>query len=305
MIREEKEYLDHLSQVKNYSSHTVESYKRDIDKFLSYINKEDILYDQVEKDIIRNYLSEEVLGGISSRSNQRRMSALRGFYAFMLERGYVKSNPFVFVHTSVKEKRLPRTLTDEQVTALLEENKKRTDFLKDRDQAILELLYASGIRASELVGLKARDINLRNRTLTVIGKGDKQRYSPFTKECAESLTIYQKKIRPILYAKHNSVRDADSFFLNAKGENLTVRGLEFILNQIEEKTGYYFGLHPHILRHSYATNLLEKGGDLRVIQELLGHESINTTQVYTHVSTKKMKKQYEEFFPRTKKNKGE
>ncbi len=305
MIREEKEYLDHLSQVKKYSSHTVESYKRDIDKFLSYINKEDVLYDQVEKDIIRNYLSTEVLSGISSRSNQRRMSALRGFYAFMLERGYVKSNPFVFVHTPLKEKRLPRTLTDEQVTALLEENRKRTDFLKDRDQAILELLYASGIRASELVGLKARDINFRNRMLTVIGKGNKQRYSPFTKECAESLTIYQKKIRPVLYAKHNSVRDADSFFLNAKGENLTVRGLEFILNQIEEKTGYYFGLHPHILRHSYATNLLEKGGDLRVIQELLGHESINTTQVYTHVSTKKMKEQYEEYFPRTKKNKEE
>lgn len=305
MIREEKEYLDHLAQVKRYSKHTVDSYKRDIDKFLSYINREGVLYDNVDKMVVRNYLTTEVMNGITTRSNQRRMSALRGFYSYMLDNGYVKSNPFLSIHTPTKEKRLPHVLTDEQVSKLLEENSKRDDFLKDRDQAILELLYASGIRASELVGLRARNIDFRNRMLNIIGKGNKQRLSPFTKECAEVMQAYLKKIRPILYAKHNSIRDCDAFFLNARGENLTVRGLEFILKQVEEKTGYYFGLHPHIMRHSYATNLLEKGGDLRVIQELLGHESINTTQVYTHVSTKQMKEQYEQYFPRTKKNKGE
>lgn len=305
MIREEKEYLEHLEKVKRYSKHTVDSYKRDIDKFLSYINSEDVLYDDVDKDTIRNFLTTEVVGGISTRSNQRRMTALRGFYAYMLDNGYVRKNPFIYIHTRSKEKRLPRVLTDEQVAALLEENKKRTDFLMPRDQAILELLYASGIRASELVGLRARNIDFRNRMLNIIGKGNKQRYSPFTKECGETMQVYLKKIRPILYTKHKSIRDADAFFLNARGENLTVRGLEYILKQIEGKTGYYFGLHPHIMRHSYATNLLEKGGDLRVIQELLGHESINTTQVYTHVSTKQMKKQYEDYFPRTKKNKNQ
>lgn len=298
MNKPEAEFKNYLSLERNYSPKTVDSYCRDIDKFFVYLDKNAILMDAVKKDDIRNWLSEELDSGVSKRSCQRRMSALRGFYEFSKNKGYVKDNPFHFVHSPKRPVRYPKALTIEQVDALFSANAKRTDDLAIRDQAILELLYASGMRASELCALKKTQIDYRNRMIRVFGKGKKERLVPFGITAEKAMNEYYDRLRPLLMAKHKGGGVMTAFFLTDRGNNLSVRDLEYILTEVQDKTGFYVGLHPHELRHTFATHLLEGGADLRLIQELLGHESLNTTQIYTHVSQKAMKKQYQDHFPK-------
>ena len=311
MNRYEAEFLDHIKNERNYSPMTVDSYRRDIEKFFSFLNKEDCLVDDVDLIIIRNFLTEEINNGISKRSCKRRLSSLHHFYGFLSQKNYVKLNPFDYITSPKTEKKLPHVLYQEDVEALLKANKQRTDELASRDQAILEVLYYCGVRASELINIKLSDINLRSRSVRVIGKGRKERIVPFTTDCADSISKYLTDCRPILKSKYDLHPDFEEngikkeyyqLFLNNNGRKMTLRGLEFILDKIEEKTGEYVDLHPHLLRHSFATQLLSRGADLRVIQELLGHSSINTTQIYTHVSEEKVKKEYLSAHPRAKKN---
>jgi len=300
MNKPERDYLESL-KISRYSDHTIDSYKRDIDRFFEYLNKEGCLFDQVTKLHIRNFLSEELSRGVSARSCQRRMTALRRFYAYLVDEKIVNFNPFLQVTAPKKGVRYPTALSKDQVAELLMENSKRTDDMMLRDQAILELLYASGVRASELISIHFRDIDFRSRTIKVFGKGKKERIVPFNKSAGDTMLAYAKNSRHLIADRRTSAKSQDAFFLSNKGENLTVRGLEYILKQIEIKTGLRYGLHPHELRHSFATHLLDNGADLRLIQELLGHESLDTTQVYTHVSKKAMKKEYLAHFPRQKK----
>lgn len=293
-----REYLDHLLYERNYSKKTIDSYSRDIDKFIHFLDKEEIKMDDVDLNIIRNFLSEELSDGISKRSNKRRLCALRGFYAFMVRKKYVSVNPFLFVNSPKIDKKYPSVLYIEQIETLFKENRKREDYFAIRDEAIIELLYYTGIRASELVSLDIQDINLNNRNLRVIGKGNKERIVPFSEECKNTLSNYIRNDRKKFLNKN--VLNSPSLFLNDKGQRLTTRGLEYILKEIEEKSGVFLSLHPHIFRHSFATHLLEGGADLRIIQELLGHESINATQVYTHVTLEKMKDNYFHAHPRAK-----
>lgn len=297
------EFLTHLEVVRKYSKKTIDSYRRDIVKFLDFLLREDILMDDVDIIVIRNFLTDELNAGVSKRSCKRRLSALRHFYKFLLNKGYVKENPFIFVSAPKTETKYPHALYREQVRQILDENRKRIDELAIRDQAILSMLYYTGIRASELVSLDVQSVSLSQRIVRVIGKGDKERIVPFTDECKKDIDVYCKKLRPILLSR--AVLKTAALFLNERGKRLTTRGLEYILDTIEEKTGLFVGLHPHILRHSFATHLLENGADLRIIQELLGHESINATQVYTHVTEEAMKKEYLAAHPRAKKNKDE
>ena len=298
MNKPEREYLDHLIKVKNYSQKTVDSYQKDIDIFFDYINAEGVLFDKIDQMIVRNFLMTEIGRGISNRSCQRRMSGLRGFYDFMIRKGSVSLNPFRFVKSPKAEIHYPRVLFLDEIDELFDANRKRDDELMIRDQAILELLYASGLRASELVNLTAREIDYGQRIIRVFGKGKKERIVPFSKTASSAMKEYSKNLRPKLRAKNKSPRPSDKFFLNASGGALTVRGLEYILTEIQNKTGVHLNLHPHELRHSFATHLLENGADLRMIQELLGHESIDTTQVYTHITKKNLQEQYEMYFPR-------
>ena len=217
----------------------------------------------------------------------------------MVNVGYLKDNPFIFVDAPKTETKYPHALYKEQIQEIFKRNEERTDALKNRDQAILYLLYYSGMRAAELVGLDVQSVSIKERVVRVLGKGNKERIIPFTGECQKVVKAYIDKERKDLLKKSKELTPA--LFLNANGERLTTRGLEYILDSIEEKTGLYVGLHPHVLRHSFATHLLENGADLRVIQELLGHESINATQVYTHVTEKAMKETYQNVFPRAKK----
>ncbi|MCR4912018.1 MAG: tyrosine recombinase [Bacilli bacterium] len=295
------EFLNHLKIERNYSDKTIKSYGEDIDKFFRFLLKEDILMDEVDIIVIRNFLTDELNAGVSKRSCKRRLSSLRHFYSFLVNEGYVKENPFVFVSAPKTEIKYPRALYKEQVREILTENAKRTDDLMIRDQAILSMLYYTGMRAAELVSLDIQFVNLSQRLVRVIGKGNKERILPFSKECKDALQRYIGFTRNELLAK-TSIKTA-ALFLNNNGKRLTTRGLEYILDSIEEKTGTFVGLHPHILRHSFATHLLENGADLRVIQELLGHESINATQVYTHVTEEAMKKEYLAAHPRARKNK--
>ena len=312
MNKPEQEFLDHLLVVRNYSPRTVKSYQEDIDKFCEFIYHEGVMIDDVDAICIRNFLTEELNQGISKRSCKRRLSSLKHFYKYMVNVGYTKDNPFVFISAPKVETKYPHALYKEQIEELFKRNAERTDELALRDQAILYLLYYSGIRAQELVTLPIQSVYLRERAIRVLGKGNKERIVPFSVDCQKVLKKYIDKERPTLVAKHIELekrkpeeKKSDDLlsplFFNANGGQLTTRGLEYILDSIEEKIGLYVGLHPHILRHSFATHLLENGADLRVIQELLGHESINATQVYTHVTEEAMKETYMSAHPRAKK----
>ena len=311
MNKPEKEFLDHLAFVRNYSPRTVKSYQEDIDKFCAFIFHEGVLLEDVDAICIRNFLTEELNQGVSKRSCKRRLSSLRHFYKYMLNVGYIKDNPFLLITSPKVPTVYPHALYKEQIEEILKRNAERTDGLKNRDQAILCLLYYSGIRAAELVDLTVQSVYLRERQVRVLGKGNKERIVPFSSECQKVLKVYLDTDRVELlklYIENQKKKPQEEvsvlfppLFFNARGEKLTTRGLEYILDAIEEKIGLYVGLHPHILRHSFATHLLENGADLRVIQELLGHESINATQVYTHVTEEAMKETYMATHPRAKK----
>lgn len=298
------EFKTHLELDRNYSPLTVKSYCDDIEKFMAFLNKEGTDIEEVDQIVIRNFLTDELNSGVSKRSCKRRLASLRHFYKYLLHEGYVEDNPFVFINAPKTENKLPRALYKEQVRQILDENAKRSDELALRDQAILSTLYYTGIRASELVSLDIQSVSLTQRIIRVIGKGDKERIVPISEECKKDINRYLKVEREELHSRLKDLKkDSPALFLNSNGERLTTRGLEYILDHIEEKTGTFVGLHPHILRHSFATHLLENGADLRTIQELLGHASLNTTQVYTHVTEEAMAEEYASAFPRARKNK--
>lgn len=310
MNRATVSFLDHLKRERNYSDTTINSYSHDLDIFFKFLANEGTLMDEVDQITIRNFLTEELNRGVSKRTCKRRLSSLRHFYSYLTMEKVVKDNPFVFIQAPKTDKTYPHALYREQIQTIYNENAKRTDELASRDQAILELLYYSGVRAAELVTLKIQDVDVKRRTARVFGKGRKERYVPFTPDCQKALLAYLNNLRPILLQRfvptEKEIERGEgtppaNFFLNSNGHKLTTRGLEYILDTIEEKTGTFVGLHPHLLRHSFATHLLENGADLRVIQELMGHASINATQVYTHVSVEAMQKEYLSSHPRARK----
>jgi len=300
MNRAIRDFADFLKNRKGYSDRTVVSYSNDVEKFIKFLNHEGVEMENATDLIIRNFLSEELNSGITKRSCKRRLSALDLFYDFACKNyEEFKNNPFSLIVRPKTDKTYPHPLYPEQIRELFKSNELRDGPLVLRDQAIIEFLYFSGIRVNELINLNLQDVNVRGRVAIVFGKGSKQRQVPFSEECKYVLEKYLKELRPKLLVK--SVKPSPAFFLNKNGNRLTTRGVEFILNNIEAKTGLSLGLHPHLLRHSFATHLLEGGADLRDIQEMLGHESINATQVYAHVTDEAMKETYLANFPRAKK----
>jgi len=302
MLKDIEEFITYLSDELNYSQFTCVSYEKDIESFYNFIFSQGYDISDVDVDLIRNYLSFELEKGISKKTLCRRLSGLRHFFNYQVEHKYLSQNPFIFVHAPKKDIRYPRALYIEQIENLFAKNKERTDEFALRDQAIIELLYASGIRVSEMVNIKLIDLDLRSRTIRIMGKGRKERLTPFSFSCRKTIEEYLNKSRDNLLSKNKMDFNCEYLFLNTFGKKLTTRGVEYILSEIEKKTGCNYGLHPHIFRHSFATHLLEGGADLRVIQELLGHESLNTTQVYTHVTEESLKSQYLTAHPRAKKH---
>lgn len=295
-------FLEHLQFDLNYSKQTIKSYRNDIESFLFFIFNQGVILDDVDTQTIRNYLYTEMQNGKSKTTCCHRIACLRHFFDFLLNKGFIHENCFLFITAPKKDVRYPDVLYLEQVETLLNRNRLRTDDLMLRDQAMLELLYASGLRVSELVNVKLSDMDIRNRTIRVLGKGRKERLVIFSKSCQKTLLDYFKNSRESLLRRNKSDFSLDFLFLNSQGKQLSTRGVQYILDDIQNKTGCQYGLHPHLLRHTFATHLLEGGADLRVIQELLGHESINTTQIYTHVTEEAMKAQFNMSHPRAEKH---
>ena len=300
MLEIVNEYASYLLYQKNYSKKTIDSYTRDINKFLEFMNNENYTLNSVDSTLIRNFLAHETLDGISKRSNARRVIALRQFYEYLVKNNYVEFNPFIIISTPKVDKKLPEFMYLEEINNLFELNSQRKDFLMHRDQAIIELLFSSGLRVSELVNLTLQDLNLKERMMRIVGKGNKERIVPFSLKTQKTLNVYLENTRKELIANSGNNIGTNYVFLNNRGEKLTTRGVEYILQEIENKTGVTLSLHPHKFRHSFATHLLNQGLDLRTIQELMGHASLSSTQVYTHVSNQKMHDEYEKAFPRRK-----
>lgn len=303
MNRTEKEFLTYLKVNKNYSNYTISSYQRDLDLYFEFLVLNDYDFQNVNTKIIREFMESRLINddsnGDSKRTLHRRIACLRTFYNFLYSKNLVKSNPFLSIRMKNETNKLPQVLTEEQVDLLFSMNKKRTDEMMIRDQAIMEVLYSSGIRCSELINIKITDIDVRTRTIRVYGKNMKERYVPFSEDAKNSIMEYSKSLRKVLLEKSTKLESKKLLFLNSKGDALTSRGLEYILTTIEKKSvlNLGFSLHPHVFRHTFATRLLDKGADIKIIQELLGHESINTTQIYTHVSKESLISEYNKYFP--------
>ena len=291
------DFLIYLTQVLSYSALTAKSYGEDVAAFLLFLKKANKPKNQVDKETIRMYLLDLNIANIDHASIKRAISALRHFYRYLCHYKNFANNPFETISSPKKAKKLPEFLTFEEVTDFLDSNKKRTDFLAKRDQAILELMFASGLRAGEVISLRTTDLDMEQRLVKVVGKGSKERIIPFSKTAKLALEDYQEDLRPRLLKEK---KDEGILFLNSQGSPITERGLEYLVKESALKSGFSLKVHPHMLRHSFATELLNNGTDLRVIQELLGHESINTTSIYTHVSFEDLKKTYERCFPKAK-----
>ena len=301
VTKEVEDFLTYLEKERRFSLHTVESYKEDVSFFVGFLSYNKKSVKEVDVALIRGYLLELTNSGLSKSTIKRNIAALKHFYKFLFLRNYISNEPFELITSPKQEEKLPDFLSDDEIVQLLEANRRRTDELSSRDQAILELMFASGLRASEVVNLTLQSLYLRERIIRVFGKGKKERIVPFTNSCRECLEEYLNVTRRKLLDKNVNRSKENHVFLNSRGEKLTNRGLEYIMEEIEKKTGCYMKLHPHKLRHSFATSLLSKGADLRTIQEFMGHESIGTTQVYTHVTYSEIKSVYDTAFPRAKK----
>lgn len=294
--KELSEFQDYLLNVRRYSSNTVSSYSFDICDFTKFIRSLGKIFKDIKVDDVKSWILDLTERQIGKRSIKRKMSSLKSFYAWMYLQKKVDSDPFEYVHSPKATHALPDFFSEKEIDSLLTANEKRTDKLKDRDQALLMLMFASGLRASEVVNLTFNQVDFDNRIMKVLGKGNKDRLVPFTNSAKEAMLNYINGLRKDLLKE-----DTKYIFLNSQGNKMTVRGLEYILDEIETKTGLYGKIHPHMLRHSFATKMLNRGADLRTIQELLGHSSIETTSIYTHVAYENMKETYEKTFPRAKK----
>lgn len=293
MIKELQEYSDYLKYQKNYSEYTIENYCSDIEQYLDYLNSEGINFKDVEYSDLRfylMYLKDEKKENNSSID--RKLSALRGFYKFLATEKITDNNAFSLVSGLKKEKKLPRYFEYNELEELFKVPDLRMA-LGQRDRLILEMLYATGLRVGELVSVKVSDIDLGSRIIIVVGKGNKERRVTYGDYCHDALKLYLSDG----YLKLNKT-GSSYLFLNNNGEVITERGIRYVLDQIIKKTSLNKSISPHVLRHSFATHLLNEGCDLLTVQKLLGHESISATQIYTHVTTDRLKEVYYNSFPR-------
>jgi integrase/recombinase XerC len=293
-----KQFLDTLSGQRNYSSHTISNYKRDLDQFLDYLEKRKIDdLGMVSQGIARQFLIYLEDKKYSRRSLARKIASCRSFYKYLIAEEQSKQNPWKLLSTPKLPRRLPNFLYLEEVAKLI-------NIIPDslggiRDRAILEVLYGGGLRVSELVKLNINDIEESEGEIRVMGKGSKERIVLIGSHAKNALAEYFSKVRPE-FLKRNKKPNKNILFLSRLGTRLTSRSVERMIMKYAKKAGINKKVTPHTLRHSFATHLLSGGADLRIVQELLGHASLSTTQVYTHITKERLKKIYLENHPRAK-----
>jgi integrase/recombinase XerD len=286
------EYLAHLAVERNLSPRTVESYRRDLDQFIGWLDNQSIALAQVERATLRTYLGSRRDQGLSARSSARALSALRGFFRFLVSTQVQVVDPTANLRSPSLWQTVPHALTSEEIEALLASPNTSTA-LGLRDRAMIETLYATGLRVSELVGLTLERVRLDPGYVRVVGKGRKERLVPLGESAISWIDDYLEGARPQLNKNRIS-----ELFLNHRGGKLTRQGFWKILRGHALKADITSPLSPHIIRHSFATHLVENGADLRAVQMMLGHASLTTTEIYTHVARARLRRLYDEKHPR-------
>ena len=293
-----EEFEQHLRTERRLSPHTIKSYKRDLEKLAFWCpKKSSSIPENINVQDIRACLSSLHRGGLGGRSIQRWLSSLRTFFNYGIKNQWLTTNPADGLAAPKSPKKLPKTLDVDQVNQFL--SLKTASWIDYRDHAIIELLYSSGLRLAELSGLNLTDIDLKEASITVTGKGNKTRYLPVGKQAISALKIWLKHRQEI------ASTDLSAMFLSVYSKRLSPRGIQDRLKKISIRQGMQRRVHPHMLRHSFASHMLESSGDLRAVQELLGHQNISTTQVYTHLDFQHLAKVYDKAHPRATKKKGD
>lgn len=284
----DNEYRNYLTSIRKYPDNTINSYLSDITIFKEYLSSLKINYLKVDKDIIREYL--KVLGNSNYKSSSinRILSSLKNYYDYLEYKHLIEYNPLKDLNRPKKEKRLPNFINNNDYEKIIKKSLERTDFIGRRNTLLLELLYSSGIRISEALNIKIKDINMGDKSIRILGKGSKMRIVYFGEYAKEYLEEYLK------------VRNSSSeyLFLNKNNTLLTRRGAEYIISNLVKTSLLKKKVTPHTFRHSYATEMLNNGADIRSVQELLGHSSLSTTGIYTHVTNEVVRREYLKAFKR-------
>jgi integrase/recombinase XerD len=291
-----QDFIHFLIVERGLAKNSIDSYQRDLKNYTKFIQKVESAksWNDVKRVNITGFLSHLKSEGKSSKTIARHVASIRSFHQFLLREKVAEQDPSIHIESPKMERTLPKVLSIEEVEALLDAPQESTP-LGIRDKAMLEVLYATGIRVSELIKLKMDDVHLKMGFVRCIGKGNKERIIPIGKTAISVLEKYLTSGRPKLVSrKHND----DSLFLNHHGKGLSRQGFWKILKGLATEAKISKELTPHTLRHSFATHLLENGADLRAVQEMLGHVDISTTQIYTHVTKTRMKDVYSKFHPR-------
>lgn len=292
------EFLLYISVDRNYSEQTVKAYKEDINIFVDFLKEQGNFEEltsvsNIEIDSYLEYMDDK---NYSIDTIQRRISSLRSFFKFLQRNNLITNDPFDLVQLKRKGRKLPRFFYQKEIDILFK-SVEGTSALAQRNSVILELLYGTGMRVSELSELTISQIDMSMNVILVHGKGNKDRYVPFGEFAQKSIKKYLNDGRVQLIEKSN--KKSDYLLINNRGVKITPRGIEYVLDQLIKKTSLTADIHPHMLRHSFATHMLDNGADLRTVQELLGHSSLSTTQIYTHVTMEHLQKDYRNFFPRS------
>lgn len=289
------QFLNYLTVERGLSPNTLDSYSRDLIKYLDYLSTKGIKDISKTSDLtVISFIATLKNGGLSNRSVARNLTSIRMFYRFLTEDHHINNNPTLNIETPKRELRLPQVLSIEEVDVLLQQPDSSTS-LGLRDAAFLELLYATGLRASEIISLALNDINLEAGYLIAYGKGSKERLIPIGEVAQNLIKKYLKNSRPTLLKNKQS----HHLFTTRSGKSMTRQGFWKLIKKYALAAGIRKKITPHTLRHSFATHLLERGADLRSVQMMLGHADISSTQIYTHVTTERLKKIHNQYHPRS------
>mgnify|MGYP002645200404 FL=1 len=292
-------FLTYIESEKQYSEYTVANYREDLKEFKTFLTKESITsLEEIDYTTIRSYLMYLYQKKYAKKTISRYISTLRSCFKYLTEEGMVRDNPTLLISNPKLDKTLPHYLNELEIEQLLDVEKEQTP-LSIRNETMMEFLYSTGVRVSELVAVKVNDLNQSEKKLVVLGKGNKERVVLYGSRLAELIDWYLKDARPLLSHHKNS----PYLFLNKNGNQLTTAGIRDILKREVKKSGLKQKITPHTLRHTYATHLLNGGADLKSVQELLGHENLSTTQIYTHVSNERLRNVYLNAHPRSREKK--
>ncbi|OIL69198.1 tyrosine recombinase XerC [Oenococcus oeni] len=294
-----KKYEEYLQAERQYSTLTLKAYREDIGEFVNFFSQNGGFKDfsAIDRFDVRIYLNNLYERKLAKTSIARKISSLRSFYHFLIENSLAKKNPFANIEFRSSNKKLPEFLYPAEVIEYLRAAADPQNDQHLRNSALIELLYATGMRIFEITNLTFSQIDFNSQIVDITGKGKKQRIIPFGKPALASLKQYlpwREKTMQKFSEKHSYI------FINTRGRQLTENGAEYILKQVSKRSKLTANIHPHMLRHSFATHLLNNGADIRTVQELLGHASLSTTQIYTHITTENLQENYKKFFDRAK-----